>query len=164
MLGQRDSPNEFSRDQAREAASAVGTALYLSTDRPDTMYASKTAMQHVPKPNVLMNARLQRLVRYYEVHPILVWRYPLQGVPDGIGVDGDGDWAPSNEPKRRSASGGAVIYGIHCWGTYFATQATAGFSSGEPEFYAAGSATARGLQAKCFYHRNATPLCSENTQ
>ena len=60
-MGARDSLELLSRSRAREVAGAGGTALYLSSDRPDTMFASKTAMQHVSKPNVLMNARLQRL-------------------------------------------------------------------------------------------------------
>ena len=69
----RDSLELLSRSRAREVAGAGGTALYLSSDRPDMMFASKTAMQHVSKPNVLMNARLQRLGRYYEGKPVLVW-------------------------------------------------------------------------------------------
>ena len=55
------------------------------------MFASKTAMHHVSKPNVLMNARLQRLGRCNEGKPVLVWCYPLQDLPKGVRVDGDGD-------------------------------------------------------------------------
>ena len=60
-MGARDSLELMSRSRAREVAGAGGTALYLSSDRPDTMFAIKTAMQHVSSPNVLMNTRLQRL-------------------------------------------------------------------------------------------------------
>eukprot|EP00959_Pyramimonas_sp_CCMP1952_P392032 8214863-Pyramimonas_sp.AAC.1 len=60
--GRRDSLDVLFKDRAREVAGAAGTALYLS-DRPDTMYARKTAMQHVSNPNVLMHARVQRLGR-----------------------------------------------------------------------------------------------------
>ena len=74
------------------------------------MFASKTAMQHVSKPNVLINARLQRLGRYCEGKPVLVWCYLLQELPNGIRVDGDGDWAPTTELLRRSTSGGAVSH------------------------------------------------------
>ena len=140
-MGVRDSLELLSRSRAREVAGA---------DRPDTMFASKTAMQHVSKPNVLMNARLQRLGRYYEGKPVLVWCYPLQELPKGIRVDGDGD-------LRRSTSGGAVRYGLHRWDCYSVTQATIALSSAESDFYATGSATARGLQCKAYLSETERP-------
>ena len=142
-MGVGDSLELLSRSRAREVAGAVGTALYLSCDRPDTMFASKTAMQHVSEPNVLMNARLQRLGRYHEGKPVLVWCYPLQELPKGIRVDGDGGWAPTIELLRRSTIGGAVRDGLHTWDCYSVTQATIALSSAESEFYATGSATAK---------------------
>ena len=81
---------------------------------------------------------------------MLVWCYPLQGTPEGIRVDGDGDWAPTSELQRRSTSGGAVRYGYHTWDCYSVTQSTIALSSGESEMYATGSATARGLQCKTY--------------
>ena len=74
-MGVRDSLEILSRSRAREVAGAGGTALYLSSDRPDTMFASKRAMQHGSKPNVLMLARMQRLGRYYEGKPVLAKWY-----------------------------------------------------------------------------------------
>ena len=121
------------------------------------MFASKTAMQHVSKPNVLINARLQRLGRYCEGKPVLVWCYLLQELPNGIRVDGDGDWAPTTELLRRSTSGGAVRYGLHTWDCCSVTQATIARSSGESEFYATGSATARGLQSKVYLSETERP-------
>ena len=97
-----------------------------------------------PNQTFLMNARLQRLGRYYEGKPVLVWCYPLQELPNAIRVDGDGDWAPTTELLRRSTGGGAVRYGLHTW---IATQSHRPRSA-ESEFYATGSATARGLQCK----------------
>ena len=70
--GRRDSLDLLSKDRARETAGAAGTALYLSSDRPDMMYASKTAMQHVPTPNVLIRSRVMRLGRYLEGQPVLI--------------------------------------------------------------------------------------------
>ena len=61
------------------------------------MFASETAMQHASKPNVLMNAKLYRLGRYYEGKPVLVWCYPLQEMPKGIRVDGDCDWGSNRD-------------------------------------------------------------------
>ena len=156
-MGARDSLELLSRSRAREVAGTGGTALYLSSDRPDTMFASKTAMQHVSKPNVLMNARLQRLGRYYEGKPVLVFCYPLQELPNGVRLDGDGDWAPTTELLRRSTSGGAVRYGLHTWDCYSVTQATIALSSAESEFYATGSATARGLQCKVYLSETERP-------
>ena len=59
------------------------------------------------------DAKKQRLGRYYEGKPVLVWCYPLQELPTGIRVDGDGDWAPTTELVRRSTSGGVIRYGLH---------------------------------------------------
>ena len=59
-------------------------------------------------------------------------------------------WAPTTELLRRSTSGGAVRYGLHTWDCYSDTQATIALSSAESEFYATGSATARGLQCKVY--------------
>ena len=156
-MGARDSLELLSRSRAREVAGAGGTALYLSSDRPDTMFASKTAMLHVAKVNVLMNARLQRLGRYYEGKPVLVWCYLLQELPNGIRVDGDGDWAPTTELLRRSTSRGAVRYGLHTWECYSVTQAAIALSSAESEFYATGSATERGLQCKVYLSETERP-------
>ena len=155
--GARKSMDLLSPVRAREVAGAGGTALYLWSDRPDTMFASKTAMQHVSKPNVLMNARLQRLGRYYEGKPVLVWCYPLQDLPKGIRVDGDGEWAPTTEMHRRPTSGGVVRYGNLSWDCYSVTQATIALSSGESEFYATGSATARRLQCKAYLSETERP-------
>ena len=63
VMGARDSLELLSRSRVREVAGAGGTALYLSSDRPDTMSASKTAMQHVSKPNVLMVAEVGSILR-----------------------------------------------------------------------------------------------------
>ena len=149
-MGVRDSLELLSRSRARGLAGARGAALCLSSDRSDTVFASNTAMQHVSKPNVLMNARWQRLGRYYEGKPVLVWCYPFQELPKGIRMDGDGDWAPTPELLRWSTSGGAVRYGLHTWACYSVTQATIALSSAESEFHGTGSATARGLQCNVY--------------
>jgi hypothetical protein len=136
--------------RAKEVASAGGLALYVSGDRPDTMFASKTIMQHVSRPTVLMEARLMRLIRYYAGHPELLWCYELQATPEIVLAEGDSDWAASSEELRRSTSGGVIRYGGHLWEAYSVTQATQALSSGEAEFYATGSAMARGFLAKAF--------------
>ena len=50
--GLRDSLDLHSTVRTRVMASAGGTAWLLSTDRPDTMYGSKSVIQHVSKQNV----------------------------------------------------------------------------------------------------------------
>lgn len=91
-LGQRDSCDLLSKDRAREVAGAGRAALFLSPERPDTMYASKIAMQNVYSLNVVMSARLQRFGRHHEGWLMLMRRYPLQDMPREIRVDDDGDW------------------------------------------------------------------------
>eukprot|EP00959_Pyramimonas_sp_CCMP1952_P429884 9003084-Pyramimonas_sp.AAC.1 len=78
--------------EAKSTSSAAGLSLCVSSDRPDAMFSSKTIMQHVSKPNVLMNARLHRLCRYYEGAPRLLWCYELQDLPEVLRVDADADW------------------------------------------------------------------------
>ena len=125
-------------------------SLYVSADRPDTMFASKTVMQHVSRPIIIMEARMMRLSRYYAGQPTLVWCYELQEEPAMLRADEDSDWAPSTEELRRLTSGGTIRYGGHLWDAFSATQATQALSLGEAEFYATGSATARGLMGVYF--------------
>ena len=47
----------------------------------------KTAMQHVSRPNVLMNARLRRLGRQYEGKAILVWCCSLLDMPNAMLIE-----------------------------------------------------------------------------
>ena len=140
----------LSTARGKEVSSAGGMSLYVSADRPDTMFASKTVMQHVSRPIIIMEARMMRLSRYYAGQPTLVWCYELQEEPAMLRADGDSDWAPSTEELRRSTSGGTIRYGGHLWDAFSATQATQALSSGEAEFYATGSATARGLMGVYF--------------
>jgi len=125
--------------------------LYLSVDRPDAMFAAKTLMQNVGAPTVLMEARLQRLARYYATGEDLVWCFELQGDPDCIRADGDGDWAALTEMLRKSTSGGVIRIGRHLLEAYSVTQAVNALSSGESEFYAMSSVMARGLLLKYFF-------------
>ena len=78
-----------------------GVCLYAAHDRPDTMFSSKTIMQHVSNPNELMEARL-RLASYYAGKPVLVWCYELQDLPKVLRGDGDADWAGPQELLKRS--------------------------------------------------------------
>ncbi len=79
------------RQRVKEVASAGGLALYVAGGRPDTMFASMTVMQHSSPPNVLREARLMWLIRYYACHPELLWCFELQDTPDVLIVEGDSD-------------------------------------------------------------------------
>ena len=50
-----------------------------------------------------------------------------------------------------------IRYGLHTWDCYSVTQATIALSSAESEFYATGSATARGLQCKAYLTETERP-------
>eukprot|EP00959_Pyramimonas_sp_CCMP1952_P401443 8411609-Pyramimonas_sp.AAC.1 len=56
----------------------------------------------------------------------------------------------ATELQRRSTGGGAVRYGGHTWDCYSVAQSTIALSSGESGMYAAGIATARGLQCNTY--------------
>ncbi|CAK0910398.1 unnamed protein product [Prorocentrum cordatum] len=146
----RNATDPMPTADARKTASAGGLALYLAADRPDIMFASKTIMQDVSKPNYQMNARLMRLARYLDGHQVVVWCYELQDMPKVLRADGDADWAAPTAVARKSTSGGVIRFGNHTWDCYSASQATQALSSGESELYALGSTAARGLQMKFF--------------
>ncbi|CAK0862523.1 unnamed protein product, partial [Prorocentrum cordatum] len=148
--GMRNALDPLPVAEAKSTSSAAGLSLYVSSDRPDAMFSSKTIMQHVSKPNVLMNARLHRLCRHYEGAPRLLWCYELQDLPEVLRVDADADWASTTSLFRTSTSGGVVRFGGHTVEAFAVCQATQALSSGESEFYAIGSGAARGLQAKHF--------------
>ncbi|CAK0845688.1 unnamed protein product, partial [Prorocentrum cordatum] len=120
----RNATDPMPTAEARKTASAGGIALYLAADRPDIMFASKTVVQDVSKPNYQMNARRSRLARYLGGHQVPVWCYELQGLPSIRRADGDADWAAPTAVARKSTSGGAIRFGNHTWECYSASQAT----------------------------------------
>ena len=56
-----------------------------SADRLDTVRASNMIAQHFCQPNVLLEARLERLRRHYTGRHVLMWCYPLQEMPEVLG-------------------------------------------------------------------------------
>jgi hypothetical protein len=159
----------LSTARGKEVSSAGGMSLYVSADRPDTMLASKTVMQHVSRPIIVMEARMMRLSRYYAGQPTLVWCYELlQEEPTMLRADGDSDWAPNTEELRRSTSGGTIRYGGHLWDAFSAMQASQALSSGEADFYAIRSATTRGFMGMYFLEeigrRVELPTGSDSTE
>eukprot|EP00959_Pyramimonas_sp_CCMP1952_P061504 1285355-Pyramimonas_sp.AAC.1 len=59
----------FHQDRAREVADAASAAFHLSSGRPGTTHAGKTAMQRAPEPTVSMHSRMRRLGRHSETKP-----------------------------------------------------------------------------------------------
>ena len=58
---------------------------------------------------------LKRVLRYLKGNPRSVYRYPWGGDMTDLALYTDSDWAGDKE-KRRSTSGGVIIYGGHLVG------------------------------------------------
>ena len=86
--------------------------MYVSVDRPDMQFATKTIMSSISKPSVLTEARLRRLGRYLVGHSVLEFVYEYQDGPAMITAYSDSDWAGDRE-SRRSTSASAEMHGSH---------------------------------------------------
>ena len=148
--GSREIHDAVDVHRAKEASATGGLVLYISSDRPDLQYSAKTAMGNASRPTGLMETRLSRQVRYLMEVPKLWYCYELQATPEEIESHGDSDWASKTSEQRKSTTGAAIIFGSHLLDTASVSQATPALSSGEAEFYALGSATARGMQVSFF--------------
>ena len=58
----------------------------------------------------------------------------------------DSDWG-GDRTDRRSTTGGAIMFGNHCWKAWASTQGAVALSSAEAEFYAMVEGTQRGKWA-----------------
>ncbi len=65
-------PLEFVGDEARILASAVGSVLRVTLDRPELQYAAKRAASDISKPTELTRMQVKRIVRFL-IEPRLEW-------------------------------------------------------------------------------------------
>ena len=109
---------------------------YLSQDRPDLNVASRLLAMRMADPRRGDEVILKRVLRYLKGNPRSVYQYPWGGDSTDLTVYTDSDWAGDRE-KRRSTSGGVIIYGGHLVGHWSKLQASPAPSSGEAELNAA---------------------------
>ena len=78
---------------------------------------------------------VKRTLRSLQGQPRSVYRYSWGGDPSDLTVYTDSDWA-GDKDKRRSASGGVILYGGHLVGHWSKLQNSPAPSSGEAELNA----------------------------
>jgi len=143
----RDILEVLSERDRKLAQSAAGLEQYLALDRPDIMYAVKTALQGMSQPDKLMMLRVVRIARYLLGVRRLVWRYKYQQMPTWCCEDGDADFA-SRETQLRSTTGTVGRIGAHTIDASSSTQSVRALSTGEAEFYGIVKAAANCLQTQ----------------
>ena len=87
---------------------------------------------------------LKRIGRYLVGAPRYEQLFAWQSRPSHIHVFTDSDWAVC-KTTCRSTSGGAALWGSHCFKSWSSTQATVALSSAEAELYALTKGAAQGL-------------------
>ena len=127
--------------------SACGTSVYMSIDRPDTMFSTRVICRDMSSPQIRMTLCLKRLARYLVTHKRLKWLYPYQASPEYVDVEADSDWA-GNEDDRKSTMCSCEFYGGHLIDFSVSSQETRALSSAEAEFYSQVNAAARGIHLR----------------
>ena len=110
-------------------------ANYLSTDRPDIMFAVKEICQSMSSPSRGAWKKLKRLGRYLVAHPRAVLQYHWRGEERDVDGFTDSDWAGCKN-TGKSTSGGAIMIGEHFIKGYSRTQKAITLSSAEAELVA----------------------------
>jgi len=135
--------DDLSREEAKLFQQETGRCIYIAIDRYDVQFVVRLLTQFLSKPRRLDMMRLHHLVKYLAGTRNWSWLFAWQRAPEkGLLGDGDSDWAANSE-TRRSVSSGLIMYGVHCLEHWVQGQQVVSLSSGEPEFYAAGSVAVR---------------------
>ena len=128
----------------------IARCNYLSTDRPDCLFAVKEGCREMSSPTTGSLRRLRRIGRYLKKHPRLVWKYAMQSEQTEMTIRTDADWAGCRR-SRKSTSGGTASLGGHCIKVWAKTQAVIAKSSAESELYGVvrGACEGLGLRTLC---------------
>ena len=132
--GRADSDDMSAGDATlfRRAAARVN---YLSQDRPDLNVASRLLAMRMANPKKGDELILKRVLRYLKGSPRSIYCYSWGGDMSQLELYTDSDWAGDKE-RRRSTSGGVILYGGHLVGHWSKLQGSPAPSSGEAELNA----------------------------
>ena len=119
-------------------------ANYLAQSRPDISFSTKELCGEFAIPNRDCYAKLKEAVRYPIGLLRLVYVYDCQTMPEGLDVYTDTDLVGC-KTRRRSTSGGTVMFGSHCVRHWATTQTTLSLSSGEAEIHGIGKGISHAL-------------------
>ncbi|CAK0815117.1 unnamed protein product [Prorocentrum cordatum] len=142
--GVRDAEDPVGRQSSMLYRSCGCIAQYMAGDRWDIQEAVREQSCSYNDPRVKHGLKQKRLVRYLKGTADIVIFYPYQQETFKVTASVDADWA-GQEATCKSISSGGVRLGAHLLESWVLSQATVALSSGESEFYAMGSGTARGL-------------------
>ena len=129
---------------------AVGQLLWLSSVRPDIMYAVKELSRGLSAPTSEHEAKMKHLLKYLagtknfeqKLQPTLSLSPQHKAIDINIYVDSD--WAGCHDTRRSTSGVSLFVLGANIL-SHSRTQATVALSSGEAELYAIGSGTADAL-------------------
>lgn len=125
-------------------------ANFLSTDRPDLMYAAKELTRAMSEPTTGDWNKVIRLGQYLLAKPRARRWFRYQGENVDIAVHSDTDWAGC-KTIRRSTTGGYAVVGGHLIKPWCKTQDTIALSSAEAELYGIVRASSEGLGLVSMY-------------
>ena len=108
---------------------------YLSLDRPDLQYVSRSISKAMSNPTHEAMRMLKRVGRYLIGSPRLVQKFPWTQKAEQVVTYGDSNWA-GDKKDAKSTSGGALYWNGHCLKCWSSTQQIVALSSGEAELYA----------------------------
>ena len=133
--GKTDNAMNMDAGEATLFRRAAARVNYLSQDRPDLNVASRLLAMRMANPKKGDELILKRVLQYLKGHPRSVYRYSWGGDSKQLELYTDSDWAGDKE-KRRSTSGGVILYGGHLVSHWSKLQGSPAPSSGEAELNA----------------------------
>ena len=139
---------------------AVGQLLWLSSVRPDIMFATKELSRGLSAPTSQHESKAKHLLRYLSgtrdfaqrLQPTLSLSPQHKAIDVNIFVDSD--WAGCHDTRRSTSGVSLFVLGANIL-SHSRTQATVALSSGEAELYAIGSGTADALFIKSLLEESA---------
>ena len=126
---------------------ASGLIMYISMERPDLQFISKTVMSTIARSLEITKSRLRKIAMYLEDKPSLEKVYAHQSVVAECMAFGESDWAADRETRRPTT---AVLekLGKHCTECDSYCQRVTALSSDEAEFCHLQRAAAGALQTQ----------------
>ena len=138
----------------------VGQLLWLSSVRPDIMFATKELSRGLSSPTSQHESKAKHLLRYLSgtrdfaqrLQPTLSLSPQHKAIDVNIFVDSD--WAGCHDTRRSTSGVSLFVLGANIL-SHSRTQAIVALSSGEAELYAIGSGTADALFIKSLVEESA---------
>ncbi|GJS17745.1 putative ribonuclease H-like domain-containing protein [Tanacetum coccineum] len=117
--------------------SMIGSLMYLTTSRPDIMFAVCTCAKHQVTPKECHLHAVKRIFRYLKGHPKLGLWYPKESPFDLVAYS-DSDYGGASQ-DRKSTTGGCQFLGRRLISWQCKKQTIVATSTTEAEYVAAAS-------------------------